>query len=340
VKRREPEGNGSILHETATRGVRPTPSPPLPPGRFGAPGPWSHDGREPLRRRSPGAESASLRSDAPRDLPSPVRPAELLGFLAFSHGWTWAWWGAAAAAGESVWDWPASALFYVGGAGVFLGGVMMTGVVSGGVGLRDLGRRTLDPRPIPGRWWVTLLLFYPLLTLAAAGVAVALGVTDRPLDLPAAADRMANPVGLVSMMVFLFGVGPLPEEIGWRGFLQDRLQARWTGLAAALAIALVWWVWHLPLLVLPGYYDAFGRSAPAPLDFLWNLIPAAILYAWIFNRTHRSVLAVIVFHFMENFTSEFLGVADAMRPHRLALMVGAAVVVVLVGELQDPRRRG
>jgi len=272
--------------------------------------------------------------------PPPLRIWQLLGFLAFSHGWTWAWWAAATAVGESVWDWPASALFYVGGAGVFLGGVIMTGVISGGAGLRDLGRRTLDPRPIPGRWWVTLLLFYPLLTLAAAGAALALGATDRPLDLAAAADRMANPVGLVSMMVFLFILGPLPEEIGWRGFLQDRLQTRWTGLAAALAIALVWWVWHLPLLVLPGYYDAFGRSAPTPLDFLWNLIPAAILYAWIFNRTHRSVLAVIVFHFMENFTSEFLGVADAMRPHRLALMVGIAVVVVLAGGLHDPRRRG
>jgi uncharacterized protein len=253
----------------------------------------------------------------------------VFGFLAFSHGWTWGWWAAAAWSGDTVWEWPAAGLFYVGGAGVLMGGVVMTGVLSGRAGLQELGRRTVDPRRVPAAWWAVILLFYPLLAFASAGLAMAFGATSQPLDLPGATARLADPFGLLAMAGFLLILGPLPEEIGWRGFLQDRLQTRWNPLASALAVGVAWWIWHLPLLVLPGYFDAFTRSTPTPLDFLFNIMPAAVLYAWVFNRTGRSVLAVIVFHFMENFTSEFLGVADAMRPHRLGLMIALAALVSL-----------
>ena len=34
-----------------------------------------------------------------------------------------------------------------------------------------------------------------------------------------------------------------------------------------------------------------------------------ILITWVYNNTRRSVLAVLVLHFMQNFTGEFLGFA-------------------------------
>jgi uncharacterized protein len=219
--------------------------------------------------------------------------------------------------------------FYVGGAGVVLGGVIMTGVVGGGEGLRDLGRRIVDPRVVPARWWLVIALFYPLLAFAAAALAAVFGATTRPLDLAGAAARLADPAGLIAMIGFILLIGPLPEEIGWRGFLQDRLQLRWSALAASLLIGLVWWVWHLPLFVLPGYFDAFGRVAPTPLEFLLNIMPAAVLYAWVYNSAGRSVLAVIAFHFMENFTSEFLGFAAEARPYRLVIACALAVLVIV-----------
>ena len=68
---------------------------------------------------------------------------------------------------------------------------------------------------------------------------------------------------------------PLPEEIGWRGYLLDRLQERWNALTASLVLGLVCWTWHLPLFVLPGYFDAFGRAAPTPLDRLYGILQSA-----------------------------------------------------------------
>jgi uncharacterized protein len=260
---------------------------------------------------------------------------DVAGFLLFSHGWTWLFWALSAAWSTSVWEMPATVFFIIGGAGVFLGGVIMTRVTLGARGLRELGRRILDPRPVPARWWGVILLLHPLLTLAAAGTSLLLGATTPPIDAAAAGARVLDPFTLLATMAFILIIGPLPEEIGWRGYLLDRLQARRTALAASVVVGLIWWSWHLPLFVLPGYFDAFGRGAPTPLDFLWNIMPAAVLYTWVYNNTGRSVLAVIVLHFMENFTGEMLGISDEARAVRLVL---TAMLVVFVVAWSGPKR--
>jgi membrane protease YdiL (CAAX protease family) len=260
--------------------------------------------------------------------PSGTLTRDVLGFLAFSHGWTWAFWALASLGGGSVWERPALYLFLVGGAGVMLGGIVMTQVTWGAPGLRELAARLADPRRANGRWWAVTLLLFPVLTLLAAGLATGLAGAARPLDLGSAAARAADPAGLLAMIGFILVIGPLPEEIGWRGYLQDRLQERWSALAASLAVGLAWWTWHLPLFLVPGFFDVFDIARPTPLGFLAGLIPAAVLYAWVYNNTNRSVLTVIVLHFMHNFSGELLGLSTAARVSQVALMAVAAVLVV------------
>lgn len=268
--------------------------------------------------------------------PAPLR--DILLFLAFSHGWTWGFWGLAATTGETVWEWPASILFYVGGAGVFLGGLVMTGMMYGAAGLKELGRRAVDPRRVPARWWALILLLFPALTVAAGLVAVAADLTPVPLDVRGAGARLLDPASFLAFAFFILVIGPLPEEVGWRGYLLDRLQLRWNALAASLLLGLIWWSWHLPLFGLPGYFDAFARASPTPWDFLWGILPAAVLYTWVYNNTGRSVLAVIVLHFLHNFTGEFLGMDDPVRPVRLVLEWGVAVAAVALWGPRTLRR--
>ncbi len=45
----------------------------------------------------------------------------------------------------------------------------------------------------------------------------------------------------------ILGVGPLGEEMGWRGFLQSHLQGRAGPITVALIVGLVWAFWHLPV---------------------------------------------------------------------------------------------
>ncbi len=259
-------------------------------------------------------------------IPSTFSKKSIWGFIAFSHGWTWFFWIISGLLGASIWQPPALYVFILGGMGVLLGGVVMTRIICGADGLRDLGRRIVDTRRIPGRWWAVVLLFFPVLTLLAAALARALG-DPLPLDLPGLASRLGNPAGIAGMIAFTLLIGPLPEEIGWRGYLLDRLQSRWPALSAAIAVGLLNWIWHLPLFYLPGYADAFRAIPPGLLQMFFVVVPAVVLYAWVYNNTGRSVLAAILFHFGGNFWGEFLGLSTQGQTIRMVLVIIAAVFI-------------
>lgn len=144
----------------------------------------------------------------------PPRVRDLAGFLAFSHGWTWLFWAVSGMWGTSVWEPPATIFFVIGGAGVLLGGVLMSRATYGRKGLGELGRRIIDPRGIPARWWAVVLLLWPAFNGLAAGVSLGLGLTEAPLDPAGALARLLDPIGLLAMAGFILIIGPLPDEIG------------------------------------------------------------------------------------------------------------------------------
>jgi membrane protease YdiL (CAAX protease family) len=61
---------------------------------------------------------------------------------------------------------------------------------------------------------------------------------------------------------------------------------------------------------------------------LVSLVPATILYTWLFLNTGRSVLSAVLFHWIGNLTGQLLLPSDDVRLVRLALEYAAAVAVV------------
>ncbi|HKL89108.1 MAG TPA: type II CAAX endopeptidase family protein [Salinibacter sp.] len=260
---------------------------------------------------------------------SPRRGAsDLWGFLAFSHGWTWLFWGIVVAWGANVWESSiALAIFAIGGLGLPIGGVLMTWRVAGRSGLRDLGRRIVEPGRISGRWWIVVLFLYPAIKLAAGGLAVFLGTTEVPFDLAEAAELAVRPVDLLLTLAFIFLLGPLPEEVGWRGYLLDRLQVRYSALGASLLVGLAWFAWHGPLFFMTGYYARAG-GAPDPLQFGVMLLLSAVLYTWVYNHTERSVLGAILFHFSGNVSGELLNAPPEVYAYETYLTIALVLAVL------------
>jgi membrane protease YdiL (CAAX protease family) len=132
----------------------------------------------------------------------------------------------------------------------------------------------------PGLWFATLAI--PVGSLAtAATVATLLGVPIQP-----------TPVLWLEQLdhfLFTFLFVGLGEEPAWRGFLQPMLQRRMNVLGASLCVAVVWAIWHAPLM---------GR------EFAWQVVPgfvvsvgaAAVVLAWLFNASQGSVLLPMVMH--------------------------------------------
>ena len=246
------------------------------------------------------------------------------GFPAVYLGWAYLFWLPIVVSGDSVWSVPNVAFLLVGGLSPLLAGLLLLWFTQGRDGVRDLTARLTETGRISLRWWLVIVLFYPAFTLVGGAVSVALGVTSSPLEFETG-ERLFDPGAVVRLLAVAF-VFPAIEETGLRGYWFDQLQARWSALTASLLLGVVWATWHVPLVYMTGYYD---RTTFQPELWWWlpSIVLTAVVGTWVYNNTHRSVLAVIGLHFLGNLTGEIMGFSPELYPF---VHLGTALVVLAI----------
>lgn len=247
----------------------------------------------------------------------------VLAFPLIYLGWAYLFWTPVLLSDTSVWSMPNLIWFLIGGASPLVAGLVLAAITGGNAQLRDLGRRLVDWRRIPGKWWLVLLLFWLGFDLLMAGLAMLLGVSDSPIDVNWTLALTPGPLLFLVLLSFVF---PAVEEIGLRGYYLEALQQRLSPVPAALINGIVWAAWHAPFVFFPGYY-ANTTFNPALSWWLPLIVLHTVLIAYVYNRTGRSILAVVVFHGMMNFTGEWLRISPDMYPF---ILYGTLVVAVLV----------
>lgn len=129
--------------------------------------------------------------------------------------------------------------------------------------------------------------------------------------------------------------GGISEEPGWRGFAYPILQDRWGALPAALLIGLAWATWHLG----PRQWAIlFGQGTDAFLAFLpgyaalyvVGVTPLAIIFAWLYENTKGSLLAVFVLHNSFNQTSLAVSTLFPKAPVMLGIIAFLWLMVVFI----------
>ena len=215
-------------------------------------------------------------------------------------GWAYLFWIPLLLSESSVWGFPNILWFLIGGASPVIAGLSLAALTGGRAQLRDLARRLVDWRRIPGMWWLPVISFWLVFDVAMAGLAVLLGVTDSPLDVNWS--LFLDP-GLLLFLLLLSFVFPAVEEAGLRGYYLDTLQRRLDPTTAGLVNGLVWAVWHAPFVWFPGYYENTTFD-PALSWWLPMIVCHTLLIVQVYNGTRRSVLAVLIFHGLMNFTGE------------------------------------
>lgn len=184
-------------------------------------------------------------------------------------------------------------------------------------GIRSVGRRLLDP---PNRWSAFALFFFPAMLGIPSAIASALGAR---LVWPGLGGVTLVTIATSSMSFFsniLFA--GVQEEPGWRGFLLDRLQSRFSPLSASLLVWLPWALWHAPV----DYYRPvrFTLVQEILLRVVF-LIPLTIILTWFYNRSARSIQVVVIFHAAMN---TFPYVAAYYQPAWFVVFVFAAYAVI------------
>ena len=94
-------------------------------------------------------------------------------------------------------------------------------------------------------------------------------------------------------MVF-FGGGQ--EELGWRGYILDPIEARLGPWLGNLVLGVVWAAWHLPLFLIPGTTQAY-MSFPG---FMLMTTGYSWFYSWVRQASGKRTLAGLFVHGLAN----------------------------------------
>lgn len=244
-----------------------------------------------------------------------------------------------------LWSWSYDAIIFlvVGEApGILVRGIVRTwgpliaaGIVTWRLGgrVREWAGQVTKWRVAPGWYLATLLL--PLLLEGGLGVALIVLLSGGSVELGSVPWWQY----LASFLIVLFFAGSL-EEFGWRGFVQPRLQERFSALSAAALIGVAWALWHLPLFYLydVAAYDASGFWT----TYLFGSITSSIVYAFLFNGTGGSLLFPMIAHSLGNLpafvapTDTIEGVID-VAPELLAMVVLVCLILLYGRQYLAPR---
>lgn len=243
--------------------------------------------------------------------------------LAYAIAWAWSWPLAfAGATVEQGQGWPTHVPSLL---APLLAAVVVVGFTTGRSGLGDLARRMTDWRLSPTSW---LVVASPVVVLSLALIAMSLGGKDLPSWTDFAGFNGLPAYGVLATALLVFVLNGLGEETGWRGFLQDRLQHRFSPLAATLIVAVIWAFWHAPFFFVLSTYTGF--DATTLVMFPLGLASGAVVLTWLYNRSGRSILAVALWHTLYNMTVATAGATDLIQAVVTATVMVAAGVLVVV----------
>jgi membrane protease YdiL (CAAX protease family) len=248
-------------------------------------------------------------------------------FFMLTFAWTWSFWGLAILSQRPMGEFPVPLLVALGGVGPMVAGIALTYLTQEQAGRHDYWRRVFDLKRIRLSWLAVTLLTVPLLTTLAIVLNLLTGGTGLSLE----SRFQSNLLNILPFAVFTLFFGPVPEELGWRGFALDSLQVKYNALVSSLILGVLWTLWHAPLFFIPDSYQNGLLIGTA--SFWWYMLDKtfqSVLMTWIYNNTGRSTLTAILFHFMVNFIGELFVLSARTDFFQIIVWALATLIVMFV----------
>jgi membrane protease YdiL (CAAX protease family) len=219
------------------------------------------------------------------------------------------------------------------GYGITFASLMMTGLTLGRDGLVALLKRFLIWR-VGWKWYLAAFLLAPSLTVLAVYIHAEL-VGVPPDFSTVMAHKIFGGAAYLPLFILPFFLVDLitnGEEIGWRGYVLPRLQAKYSALTSTLILGVIWGFWHLPK-----YLSHWNT-----VSFAWFMVHAtayAIILTWLCNNTKGSLLLVAISHASANTAGVFMPMANTVSSENMGVymifvlleVVTAVMIVIMTG---------
>lgn len=164
--------------------------------------------------------------------------------------------------------------------GPVVSGILLTRLVDGSSGLRDLFSRMQKIR-VESQWYTALLI--PPVTIFL--VLFILKTFVSPVFAP---NRFFVGISFGIIAGFV-------EEIGWTGYAFPKMAQKTNALGAAIALGMLWGIWHAPVI------DFLGTATPHGaywlryfLAFTAAMTAMRVLIGWIYANTQSVTLAQLM----------------------------------------------
>lgn len=158
--------------------------------------------------------------------------------------------------------------------------IMLTGILEGRPGVAALLKRAIKLRL--GLLWYAAAVVVVL--LGTAGQLAVHAVLGHSFEFSLSLSQLPSFVPLIILW-------PISEELGWRGYLLQKLQLKLSALASSVLVGIVWALWHLPLFLMVG-------TSQHELGFLVGLVALSVIMTWLNNNSSGSIWAAIFFHWV------------------------------------------
>lgn len=217
------------------------------------------------------------------------------------------------------------------GWGFVFASLIMTGLTLGRDGVITLLKRYVQWR-VGWQWYLVAVLLAPSLIVLAVYINAAL-VGVPPDFSTVLAYKIFGPSANLLILVapwFLYELISNGEEIGWRGYVLPRLQAKYSALTSSLILGIIWGFWHLPKYLSHWNTVSFAW-------FMVHIMASAVILTWLYNNTKGSLLLVTISHASGNTAGFSMPMANTVSSENMGayiifvlLQVMTAVIIIIV----------
>ena len=163
--------------------------------------------------------------------------------------------------------------------------------------------------------WILLSIGLPVIIISSSSIILSkYGYPYIPNDY--------SPLSL-TLVIFTSTIGCIGEELGWRGFLLPEFHKKYSLMSSSLFTGILWGAWHFGKISL---YGLLGY-----LLFVIMIVEFSVLMAFIFKKTNKNMLLMILFHLMINISSIImLSTREGLAFYIIACVIGAVLCTITI----------